>query len=93
MKYLVTISGYETRNDIIFYKITVNGQHLSKVIYRRYSDLRALHDQLIKRNNEFKLKLNLPNFPKKKLFGRTKHSESDIVTRVKINKNSQGLEL
>ncbi|CAD8075902.1 unnamed protein product [Paramecium sonneborni] len=80
-KFLVTISGYETRNDVIFYKITINGLHHSKVIYRRYSDLRTLNDQLIKKNHEFKLKLNLPNFPKKKLFGRTKHSESDIVTR------------
>ncbi|CAD8159964.1 unnamed protein product [Paramecium pentaurelia] len=81
MKYLVTISGFETRNDIIFYKITINGLHHSKVIYKRYSDLRALNEQLIQKNREFKLKLNLPKFPKKKLFGRTKHSESDIVTR------------
>ncbi|CAD8064829.1 unnamed protein product [Paramecium sonneborni] len=81
MKYLVTISGYETRSDVIFYKITINGLHHSKVIYKRYSDLRALNDQLLKKNHEFKLKLNLPNFPKKKLFGRTKHSESDIITR------------
>ncbi|CAK81672.1 unnamed protein product (macronuclear) [Paramecium tetraurelia] len=81
MKYLVTISGFETRNDVIFYKITVNGLHNSKVIYKRYSDLRALNEQLIQKNHEFKLKLNLPKFPKKKLFGRTKHSETDIVTR------------
>lgn len=91
MKYLVTITGFETRNDVIFYKITINGLHNSKVIYKRYSDLRALNDQLIEKNHEFKLKLNLPKFPKKKLFGRTKHSEPDIVTRVIIKKNSLGI--
>ncbi|CAD8158945.1 unnamed protein product [Paramecium pentaurelia] len=81
MRYVVTINDYETRNDVIYYIIYLNCQNAFKTLYKRYSDLKALNDQLQQKNNEFKLKLLLPRFPKKKMFGRTKNSQSDIKTR------------
>ncbi|CAD8153429.1 unnamed protein product [Paramecium pentaurelia] len=81
IRYGVTINDYEFRNDVIYYTIHVNGENAIKSLYKRYSDLKALNQQLYKKNNEFKLKLTFPRFPSKKIFGRTKNSQSDIKTR------------
>ncbi|CAK77883.1 unnamed protein product (macronuclear) [Paramecium tetraurelia] len=81
IRYGVTINDYETRNDVIYYTIHVNDQKAIKALQKRYSDLKALNQKIYQKNNEFKLKLSLPRFPRKKMFGRTKNSQSDIKTR------------
>ncbi|CAD8074479.1 unnamed protein product [Paramecium sonneborni] len=81
IRYVVTINSYENRNDVIYYTIRVDGSNFHKILYKRYSDLKVLKEQLYQKNNEFKLKLTLPKFPKKKMFGSTKNSQSDIKSR------------
>ncbi|CAK77142.1 unnamed protein product (macronuclear) [Paramecium tetraurelia] len=81
MRYAVAINDYETRNDVIYYNFQINCQKGFKSVYKRYSDLNALNELLQQKNNEFKLNLTLPRFPKKKIFGRTKNSQSDVKNR------------
>ena len=82
IKFMVTIKDYERRNDKVYYSIVVNGCNSCKVLSKRYSDLKTLHDSLTEKNIDFKLKLTLPTFPGRKIFGKTKNSVNDIVIRV-----------
>lgn len=79
---MVTIRDYERRSDKVYYSIVVNGCNSCKVLSKRYSDLKNLHDLLAQKNVDFKLKLTLPAFPGRKIFGKTKNSVNDIVSRV-----------
>lgn len=60
IKYTVIIDDYETKDDKIHYQIIVNSPEGFKMISKRYSDLKTLHDKLVQKNSDFKLHLNLP---------------------------------
>lgn len=46
IRYVVTINSYENRNDVIYYTIRVDGSNFHKILYKRYSDLKVLKEQL-----------------------------------------------
>jgi hypothetical protein len=49
---------------------------------KRYSDLKTFNDRINEKNSDFKLHLNIPHFPGRKLFGRTSNSIAGIKSRV-----------
>ncbi|CAD8082856.1 unnamed protein product [Paramecium sonneborni] len=83
LTYTVTIDDYQTIDDKVYYQINIFCSEGHKKISKRYSDLKALNDKIIDKNSNFKLHLNLPLFPGRKIFGRTKNSVAGIKQRGK----------
>ncbi|CAD8085293.1 unnamed protein product [Paramecium sonneborni] len=81
--YTVTINDYQTIDDKVYYQININCSEGHRKISKRYSDLKALNEKIIEKNSNFKLHLNLPQFPGRKIFGRTKNSVAGIKQRGK----------
>ncbi|CAK63617.1 unnamed protein product (macronuclear) [Paramecium tetraurelia] len=83
LTYTVMIDEYQTIDDKVYYQININCLEGHRKISKRYSDLKALNDKIIEKNSNFKLHLNLPQFPGRKIFGRTKNSVAGIKQRGK----------
>lgn len=74
----ICIDRYTLIDDAVIYYVRLRdlNSHEEWVYKARYRELRLLHDAL----TEAKIK-NLPNFPKKKLFGMTNENPDDIERR------------
>lgn len=49
----------------------------------RYSQIKDIHDELLQVIGKFKLHIELPEFPGRKLFGSTNKSEEAVLERQK----------
>lgn len=83
MPYSVNISNHQVKDDKVIYSVcitdTENGNF--KLVKYRYSQLKDIHSELEEILNKLQLAVELPLFPKRKLFGATNKSEESIMER------------
>lgn len=77
--YRVKIDRYSVSEDIVNYFITFYDmvQQEDWTFKTRYSEIRNLHEAL----KQQKLKIKIPEFPKRKIFGITNENPEDIEKR------------
>lgn len=83
MPYTVIISNHEVKDDKVVYTICITDTETSnsRLVKYRYSQLKDFHSELEEILNKLQLYVEIPMFPKRKLFGATNKSEESINER------------
>ena len=79
---MAKISSYEQKLEHVYYTLLIIGNFNVKVSHVRYSDLKKLHARIENLVKNCKLDIALPEFPKRKLFGKTNSSTGHIQNRM-----------
>lgn len=77
MSFSLKIISHEMTNNKVLYTVSVTSLTSSSIKYvkYRYSELKDIHDRLQEMITKLNLEINLPEFPKRRIFGVTNKSE------------------